>query len=97
MFSASRNTQPEIIMSIEQTLAERETRHGQFEAHAQISQSLKRVMRCTDKWGELAHYQKEALEMIVHKIARALNGDADFADHWHDIAGYAVLVEKALG
>ena len=33
----------------------------------------------------------EALEMIAHKIARILSGDADYADNWVDIAGYAQL------
>lgn len=32
--------------------------------------------------------------MIQHKIGRILNGDPAYADSWHDIAGYATLVEK---
>ena len=35
--------------------------------------------------------------MIVHKIARILAGDPNHADHWHDIAGYAILVEERIG
>ena len=34
--------------------------------------------------------------MIQHKIARILNGDLRYADSWHDIAGYATLVDKRL-
>ena len=34
--------------------------------------------------------------MILHKIGRIINGDADYADSWHDIAGYASLVDKRL-
>ena len=34
--------------------------------------------------------------MIASKIARIVNGDPDYADNWHDIAGYARLVEKEL-
>lgn len=40
--------------------------------------------------------QKEALSMIFSKIARILNGDPDHIDSWHDIAGYATLVEDRL-
>ena len=34
--------------------------------------------------------------MILHKIARAVTGDAFYADTWHDIAGYALLIEKYI-
>jgi len=40
--------------------------------------------------------QREALEMIAHKIARILNGDPNYADNWIDIAGYATLVANRL-
>lgn len=40
--------------------------------------------------------QMEALEMIVHKIGRILNGDPDYSDSWRDIAGYATLVADRL-
>lgn len=35
--------------------------------------------------------QKEALEMIMHKVARLLNGDPRHIDAWSDIVGYATL------
>jgi hypothetical protein len=38
--------------------------------------------------------QREALDMILHKIARIVNGNPNETDHWHDIAGYATLVEQ---
>ena len=34
--------------------------------------------------------------MIFHKIGRIVNGDPNYADSWHDIAGYAKLVEDRL-
>jgi hypothetical protein len=40
--------------------------------------------------------QREALDMIAHKIARIINGDPDYADSWVDIAGYATLVSERL-
>ena len=44
----------------------------------------------------LAPDQTEALHMIAHKIGRIINGDADYVDSWHDIAGYAQLVANRL-
>lgn len=77
------------------TLAERGARYGKFKDHAEISQALKAVM-----WRANCHRmlpdQVEALEMIVHKIARILNGDPNYADSWVDIAGYAQLVADRL-
>ncbi len=81
---------------IADTLSERGKRYGDFGGHALITQSLKDVMHVTDGWGELSPAQREALEMIQHKIGRILNGDPNYADSWHDIAGYAKLVEDLL-
>jgi hypothetical protein len=47
------------------------------------------------RW-KLSVSQREALEMILHKIARILNGDPNFKDSWTDIIGYARLVEREL-
>ena len=83
-------------MSIEQTLAERAKTHGHFESHAQICQALTGMARNSHGWHSLEDDQREALEMIAHKIARVLNGDPNIHDHWHDIAGYATLVAERL-
>lgn len=81
---------------IDATLSERGSRYGTFVGQARISQLLKAVMADTDNWDALADDQKEALEMIQHKIARILNGDPDYADSWHDVSGYATLIELRL-
>lgn len=39
---------------------------------------------------------KEALDMIVHKIGRILNGNPNYIDSFRDIAGYAELVVNYL-
>lgn len=83
-------------MSINDTLAERKKTHGEFTNHAEISQSLKNVLHEFGGFDALQADQKEALEMIVHKIARILNGNPDTHDHWHDIAGYATLIADRL-
>ncbi len=82
--------------SIDATLAERGSRYGEFEDGAAIMQSLKGVMKSTDGWARLSPPQREALEMIQHKIGRILNGDPNYADSWVDIAGYAKLISDNL-
>lgn len=79
------------------TLEERGKRYGKFTGHASITQMLKDVMRNTSNWDDLLiHDQREALDMIAHKIGRILNGDPDYSDSWIDIAGYAQLVADRL-
>ena len=53
-------------------------------------------MTAAPKWAGLRDDQKEALEMVVHKIGRILNGDPDYQDSWTDIIGYTRLVEVDL-
>lgn len=84
------------MTQIDNTLAERGTRYGAFTGHAEITQGLKDVMFATDNWAGLADDQKEALEMVAHKIGRILNGDPNYIDSWHDIIGYTRLVEQRL-
>lgn len=82
--------------TVDKTLTERGNRYGKFVDHAEITQSLKLVMQNTPNWDVLSPSQKEALEMIQHKIGRILNGDPDYDDSWVDIAGYSTLVAKEL-
>ena len=83
---------------ITDTLNERGNRYGSFVGHAEITQELKLIINyhLMKRTKKLAPDQQEALDMICHKIARIINGDADYADSWHDIAGYASLVDKRL-
>lgn len=82
-------------MSIEQTLAERGNRYGDFRDHAKICQNIKRGMMCSGM-DDLPDMHRQALEVIADKIARILSGDPNYADNWHDIQGYAKLVEDRL-
>jgi hypothetical protein len=79
-------------------LEERGNRYGKFSGQAEISQRLKGVVREFEaKRGcDLAPDQREALEMVMHKIARIINGDPNYHDSWADIAGYAKLVADRL-
>lgn len=85
-------------VTTEQILSERGARYGKFKDHADVSQDLKDVVRdaCEARGKRLAADQKEALDMICHKMARIINGDSDYADSWDDIAGYAKLVADRL-
>lgn len=82
--------------SIEQTLAERDKRYGDFFTHAKITQGIKGVMHNSPNWQKLPVDMSEALDMIAHKIGRILNGDPFYHDSWHDIVGYTKLVADAL-
>lgn len=84
------------MSTIDKTLAERGARYGEFTVHAEITQALKRTMQATPKWPSMRDDQREALEMIQHKIGRILNGDPDYIDSWTDIVGYTRLVEVDL-
>lgn len=83
-------------MDIAKTLAERGSRYGSFEDHAAIAQKLQDAMRAEQGWRALADDQKQALTVIADKIARMLNGDPNYRDNWHDIVGYAKLVDDRL-
>ena len=82
--------------NVNDMLAGREGRYGSFQGHAKIAQGLKAVMHERSGWDGLADDQKEALEMIQHKIARILNGDPNYTDNWIDLVGYAQLVVNRL-
>lgn len=85
-------------MSEHALIAERARTHGAFADVARIVQQLTDIfrfeaaLRAGRRQRDLSHTQREALEMIMHKIGRIIAGDPDFRDHWVDIAGYAMLV-----
>jgi nucleoid-associated protein YejK len=85
-------------MSVENTLAERGARYGSFMEHSRIAQSLQDVMRSNTNWEFLESDERQALTTIADKIARILNAPAGtiYSDSFHDIAGYALLVDKRL-
>lgn len=90
-------------MSLENTLAERGSRYGDFTDHAELAQELQDVMRgfrklgpqgqIVNPWAKLDSVKRQALTVIADKIARILSGDPNHTDNWHDIQGYAKLAE----
>lgn len=87
---------PKKTPDVQTTLDERGKRYGDFTDHAAIAQTLQDNFRATEGWWRLNFVQRQALTVIADKIARVLSGDPNYADNWHDIAGYARLVEERL-
>lgn len=83
---------------VDDTLDQRQKTYGLFITQANVSQQLKKVLfyELAARNKDLVPDQTEALEMILHKIARIVNGDENHVDSWHDIAGYATLVADRL-
>jgi hypothetical protein len=83
---------------VDETLDARAQDYGTFKDGAALMQGIKRLLadhaRVHDK--TFADDQWEALEMIVHKMARIVNGNPDKVDSWVDIAGYATLIADRL-
>lgn len=78
------------------TLEQRDARYGSYAGNAKIAQAIKRAMADSPNWPRLTDAQRESLDLIATKCGRLLNGDANHLDSWHDIAGYAALIEKEL-
>lgn len=79
------------MTDIRETLAERGVLHGDFTDHANVTQKLKDIIRGGRNYGKCDLHEREALDMIAHKIGRIVSGNPHVHDHWHDIAGYATL------
>ena len=78
------------------TLDERGQDYGDFAEGSEVFAALINAMGLGKRWNDVEGYQLNALVMIAHKLSRLLNGNPDHRDGWHDIAGYASLVEREL-
>jgi hypothetical protein len=91
----------EVRMDIQATLDERKKTHGEFENVARCATLLRQALtQCLIEFhkgsaNHLSYTQREALCMICSKIGRIVAGNANYKEHWHDIAGYAKLAEQA--
>lgn len=83
---------------IEQTLEERTGRYGDFTDHARVTMAMCDVVRHdpASHYNSMPPHQRLAIDVILNKIARACTGDNNYDDNWHDIVGYAKLVEDRL-
>ena len=85
------------VSDINQVLEERGSRYGPFNTHAAITQGMKSAFIINSKsLYKMSHSQREAVDMILHKLGRIGNGDPHYIDSWVDIVGYAQLVVDEL-
>ena len=78
---------------INEILTERGTRYGSFIQHSAIAQRMKRCVQDHSNWDFMTADKRQAIEVIIDKIARIVNGDPEYKDSWVDIQGYAKLAE----
>ena len=83
-------------VAIRAVLEDRGSRYGSFPEHADITQRIKGIISHGSSWRWMSNSQKEALEMVAHKIGRIANGDPNYIDSWVDIIGYVQLVVDEL-
>ena len=81
---------------IEEVLNQRQATYGSFTKNAEVSQMLKYFMTQGTNYKQMPVPHREALEMIVHKIARIVNGDPNYIDNWVDNIGYSQLVIEEI-
>jgi len=83
------------MSDVRKILSDRESVYGSYDEFTQILTELKyvQIQRKKNDW---TYYQSEAMNMILLKIARLINGDPNHVDTWQDIAGYAQLVVDIL-
>jgi hypothetical protein len=82
--------------NVEQTLIDRESTYGSFRDVADTTSKLMGVLLNSKNGQILPCAHQEALHMICLKMARIVNGDHNFIESWHDISGYAILIENEL-
>lgn len=91
---------PEIINPepdpVDKVLDARALTYGSFEENAKTAQTLNLVLHRQEGWYHLSFVQREALEMIMHKVSRLVNGDPTYLDTVVDIAGYTELMLKDM-
>lgn len=96
------------MAEVRDTLNERGGRYGRFDAHAGLAERFIAVAMGEGNWQDMAVVlmptnwwklepdQRHSIRYILDKLARILEGDPDYIDNWHDIAGYATLIEDRL-
>ena len=84
------------MKDVTETLGQRENRYGEYVNVSATSQWVKAALRQGKSWDDMEPYMQESLDLIANKLARIVNGDPFYDDSWHDVVGYAKLVEIEL-
>ena len=82
----------------DEILNERSNRYGDFEMLSDISQTMKELWYFTqnDNFKEPTNAMNEAMEMVLHKLARCFNGDRYYEDNIIDAINYLRLYLKSI-
>lgn len=80
-------------METDKLIADRASTHGNWILQARTAYTLKAAAHNGATWAELSPEQCEAIDMVLTKVSRIVNGDPNEPDHWQDIQGYARLGE----
>ena len=83
-------------MDLDKILKSREVTHGDFEIKAMWIQEIMEHLIGLNAYQNMEADKKEAIHMILVKLSRIIYGNHDHADHWDDIAGYALLVADRI-
>lgn len=81
---------------INNVLKQRGKIYGSYAKNAKLSQKLKDIIRDDISHTYIPYEQREALDNILQKIARIINGDTFYEDNWIDIIGYSQLALDAI-
>ena len=84
------------MKDVTETLDTRGNRYGEYRNVSTTAQQLKETLRDGASWSIMEPYMQESLDLIANKLARIVNGDPFYDDSWHDVGGYATLVEIEL-
>jgi hypothetical protein len=84
------------VSSVAATLAQRQNVHGDFSDNSLATQRCMDALMLCPSWHEMSPSAKTATFLIIQKLSRAASGNPWHSDHWHDIQGYAKLVEDRL-
>ena len=94
---------PEIIMSndahkpINKILKERNAQYGDFKTECIIISLIKGSIKgWAGGLGQMKPHHEHAVDMIIMKLVRIVNGDPEYIDNWRDIEGYSKLVADLM-
>ena len=77
---------------VKKMLHERKESYGTFMENARFIQFVMRELERTPNWKSMTTVHKEAIHMILHKLARLCCGSEWHEDSAKDIVGYSRLL-----
>jgi len=82
----------------DEILKERGSRYGDFEMLSDISQTMKELWYISQNsdFKEPTKAMNEAMEMVLHKLARCFNGDRYYKDNIVDAINYLRLYLQSI-